>query len=85
MAEAQSTDEQTLVWKLSHVNAFALPEREAEALVALCMRAARVISDATILMEQSMDIIEDWPETDPEHDLKTLKGLRKIVAEIRNA
>lgn len=57
MSESQSTDPKTLPAELARVYAFALPEREAADLVALCMRAARMLTSARDLLEKSKDAI----------------------------
>lgn len=50
-----SNENRSLVSQLSHVYAFALPEREAEELIALCMRAARMLMSARDLLETAKD------------------------------
>lgn len=52
-----TTDPKTLPAELSRVYAFALPEREAAELVALCMRASRMLVSARDLLEKAKEAI----------------------------
>lgn len=70
----------SLVSKLSRVYAFALPEREAAELVALCMRASRAISAAEQFFELAKDgIFPDITDDDEGELRRSINDWLKVI------
>jgi hypothetical protein len=81
MNAPQSTEQQTLVWQLSHAYTFALPERESNELTALLMRAARVIKSAEDIIESGKDGI--FTELTDDAEVQLRKDMRDWLEAIR--